>query len=68
MVQMEKISEDQQKQRFFKRCIQANIVFSDHNGVFTTEILRRKGDYLSFMKFYSFMFQHFNKEELKILF
>ena len=46
--------------RLFKRLIQVNVVFSDHNGVYTTEILRRMGDYLSFMRFYASMFQHFN--------
>lgn len=29
------------KRRLFRKNLEINIVFSDHNGVFTTEILRR---------------------------
>ena len=54
----------QNTKRLFRKLLDINIVFSDHNGVYTTEILRRKGDYLSFMEFYGKMFEHFNVQKI----
>mmetsp|Transcript_34926 Transcript_34926/g.53620 ORF Transcript_34926/g.53620 Transcript_34926/m.53620 type:complete len:148 (+) Transcript_34926:1408-1851(+) len=48
---------------YFKAPLEANLVFSEEDsGAVVCEILRRKGDYLTFIQFYCYVWSHFNRK------